>query len=178
MKEPEILKSHYSISWKAVRFTLIIILAAFSGAGVCDTMATLSVQVEGRSPVIFGPAEFATLPRQTLRARDHRGMELTFGGVLLRELLIRAGAPLGEGLAKADLTNIIQVTGVDGYRVVFSLAELDLGYGAQPVLVADEVAGLRLKPEHGPWRLVVPGDRRHGRWMRQVKRIEVRRLPE
>jgi hypothetical protein len=34
------------------------------------------------------------------------------------------------------------------------------------------------KPEPGPWRLVVPGDRLHGRWLRQVTRIQVRRLAE
>jgi len=58
------------------------------------------------------------------------------------------------------------------------LAELDAGYGNLKVLVADAVAGLKFKPEHGPRRLVVPGDRRHGRWVRQVTRIQVRRLAE
>jgi hypothetical protein len=51
-------------------------------------------------------------------------------------------------------------------------------YLRMKALVADEVAGLKFKPEHGPWCLVVPGDRRHGRWVRHVIRIQVRRLAE
>jgi len=158
---------------------LVLLLAAPEGtAGISDASSVLTVQVEGQKPLIFTASAVARLPRQTLRARDHSGMEINFAGVLLRDLLTKAGEPLGEALAKDRLTTVVLVTGADGHRVAFSLAELDAGYGNQKVLVADEVAGLKFKPEHGPWRLVVPGDRRHGRWVRQVIRIQVRRLAE
>jgi len=81
--------------------------------GFADPSPQLTVQVEGRGSVICTPAELAKLPRQTLRARDHRGAELNFGGVLLRDLLGQAGAQVGEALAKANLRDIVQVTGVD-----------------------------------------------------------------
>jgi hypothetical protein len=169
----------FNLLWRMARLSLVLMLVvSMEAVGLADTAPALTVQVEDRGPAIFSLADFASLPRQTVRARDHRGMELTFDGVLLRDLLAQAGTPVGEALDKDNLTTIVLVTGADEYRVVFSLAELDAGYGAQPVLVVDKVAGLPLKPEHGPWRLVVPEDHRHGRWVRQVRHIQVRRLAQ
>lgn len=166
-----------SLVWpRAALLFLALLLMSLKGTAGSDASSVLTVQVEGQKPLTLTASEFARLPRQTMRARDHSGRELTFSGVLLRDLLTQAGEPVGEALAKDRLTTVVLVTGADGHRVAFSLAELDAGYGNQKALLADEVAGLKFKPEHGPWRLVVPGDSRHGRWVGQVTMIQVRQM--
>ena len=63
--------------------------------------------------------------------------------------------------------------GSDGYRAAFSLAELDDDFAAEAVLIADSVDGQPLGSDQGPFRLVVPGDKRQGRWVRMLKSITV-----
>jgi hypothetical protein len=48
----------------------------------------------------------------------------------------------------------------DGYRVVFSLAELDSGILESEVLVADTMDGAPLAGKLGPLRLVAPHEKR------------------
>ena len=86
-------------------------------AGISDASSVLTVQVEGQKPLIFTVSAFARLPRQTVRARDHSGMEFNFAGVLLRDLLTQAGEPLGEALAKDRLTTVVLVAKADGHRL-------------------------------------------------------------
>jgi hypothetical protein len=56
----------------------------------------------------------------------------------------------------------VEVT--DGYRAVFSLAELDPELTDRIVLLADTKDGQPLPPREGPLRIIVPGenDRRAG----------------
>ena len=63
--------------------------------------------------------------------------------------------------------------GADGYRVSFSLAELDPGFQDSQVLVADTMNGEPLGDKVGPLRLVVPQDKRPARWVRMLRSIKV-----
>ncbi len=46
-----------------------------------------------------------------------------------------------------------------------------------PVLVADRKDGKPLDAHEGPFRLVVPGDKRPARSARSIVKIEIRALP-
>lgn len=70
------------------------------------------------------------------------------------------------------MTTIVRVTASDHYQVVFSLAELDAALGNEQVILADTQDGHPLTKD-GPFRLVVPGDKRPARWIRNVTTIEV-----
>ena len=61
----------------------------------------------------------------------------------------------------------------DGYRVVFSLAELDSGILDSEVIVADTMDGAPLGEKQGPFRLVAPHEKRPARWVRMLKSITV-----
>jgi DMSO/TMAO reductase YedYZ molybdopterin-dependent catalytic subunit len=65
----------------------------------------------------------------------------------------------------------------DGYRVVFSLAELDSGILDSEVIVADTMDGAPLGAQQGPFRLVAPNEKRPARWVRMLKAITVVRAP-
>ena len=121
--------------------------------------------------------DLATLPRREVRARDRDGAEATFAGVALVDLLRLAGVPLGDKLRGSNLALYLLVEAADGYRVVFALPELDPVFMDRMVLLADHRDGQPLAATEGPLRLVVPGEKRYARWVRQVRVGTIRRAP-
>jgi DMSO/TMAO reductase YedYZ molybdopterin-dependent catalytic subunit len=121
--------------------------------------------------------ELATLPRHEVRARDRDGKEATFAGVALVDLLRLAGVPLGQELRGQHLATYLLIEAADGYRVVFALPELDPAFTDREVLLADRRDGQPLAAAEGPLRLIVPGEKRHARWIRQVLSGTIRRAP-
>jgi hypothetical protein len=75
--------------------------------------------------------------------------------------------------AGGNFARVVSVGARDGYRVAFALAELDPSLGNRTVVLADRCNGAPLSAEDGPWRLVVPGESRPARWIRQVDSIRV-----
>ena len=121
-------------------------------------------------------ATLSALPRETVHADSH-GHALTCEGVALVALLRRAGAmPEGE-LRGAQLARVVRADARDGYRVVFSLGELDPATGGRRVFVVDRCDGKPLGDDVGPLRLLVPGDARPARWVRQLQSITVEETP-
>jgi hypothetical protein len=53
-------------------------------------------------------------------------------------------------------------------RAVFALPKLDSAFTSKTVLLVDRAGGEPLPPDVGPWRLVVPDEKRAARWVRQV----------
>jgi hypothetical protein len=96
-----------------------------------------------------------------------------YEGVAIELLLRRAGVPDGENMRGAALGNYVVAEASDGYRVVFSLAELDPGILDSQVIVADTLDGAPLDEKHGPFQLVVPHDKRAARWVRMLKSLTV-----
>ena len=142
-------------------------------AGSADAAAQAAIDVIPADGTTVSVA-LAGLPRHTVAADDH-GTKIAFEGVLLRDVLARAGVPLGEKLhGPAALTSFVLATALDHYQVVFSIAELDAGFTDQVILLADRRDGKPLGAGTGPLQIVVPHEKRAGRWIRQVNRLEVR----
>ena len=89
----------------------------------------------------------------------------------LEEILHKAGVPQGEALRGPAMATYVVAEGADGYRVVFSLAELDSGIIDSEVLVADTMDGAPLGDKLGPFRLVAPHEKRPARWVRMLKSL-------
>ncbi len=117
-------------------------------------------------------SEFAALPHITLETTDH-GTPVSFEGVALSALLKFAGAGPVDSLRGPLLRRAVLAIGVDGYGAIVALADLDDAIGARRVMVADRMNGAPLPADHGPLRLIVPGDKRGARWVRQVVRLEI-----
>jgi hypothetical protein len=62
----------------------------------------------------------------------------------------------------------------DGYAAVFALPEFDPGFTDTVILLADQRGGHSLDAVEGPFRIIVPGEKRHARWVRQVTELEVK----
>lgn len=121
--------------------------------------------------------DLSSLPRKTLKVTNqHSGKEEAYEGVPLAELLKRAGVPQGEQLRGADMAAYVRAEGADGYVVTFAIAELDASFQDSDVLVADTMDGQPLGEKVGPLRLIVPHDKRPGRWVRSLRSITVVKL--
>lgn len=146
------------------------------GAKSSAPPAGLEIRGEGLKTLTFSMEELAGLPRKTVRARAHNGVESDYQGVPLHDLLARAGAPTGDALkGRKALSLYLVVEASDGYRVVFALPELDPGFADRTVILADRRDGRPLSAREGPLQVIVPGEKKHGRWVRQVVRLVVRR---
>jgi hypothetical protein len=98
-----------------------------------------------------------------------------FEGVALVELLQRAGVPLGKELRGDRMMTYVVIGAADGYRVVFALPELDPAFNDRLILLADRRDQQPLPPGEGPLRLIVPGEKRQARWVRQVTAVSIHR---
>jgi hypothetical protein len=121
-------------------------------------------------------AEFARLPRRDTTVNVHH-VAGRYSGVLLSDLLALIHAPAGDSLRGKALAIYLRVDGADGYQVVFALADFDPGYTDRIAILADRKDGTQLPAAEGPYHLIVPGEKRPARWVRQVVRIEIRRVP-
>jgi DMSO/TMAO reductase YedYZ molybdopterin-dependent catalytic subunit len=126
-------------------------------------------------PLTLRPAELKTMPRTTVTVTEE-GREIKYEGVLVGELLKRAGAPVGRDLSGKAVASYVRASAKDGYQVVFSLAELDPGFTSNDIIVADTIDGKPLFDYQGPLRIVAPHDKRGARSIRMLQRIEVVRL--
>lgn len=134
------------------------------------------------SEIRVDAAEWARLPRETVQAHDaggpnHAPIHGEFAGVSLRTLLTRMGVPEGPGVRGVALRLYVVAEGSDGYRVLFSLAELDPGIVGTSIIVADRHEGATLDTDEGPLRIIAPGDKRPARWVRGVVRLSVYQAP-
>jgi DMSO/TMAO reductase YedYZ molybdopterin-dependent catalytic subunit len=142
-------------------------------AATSGSSALLEVGGEVPHPLSWTAAEFAKLPRHTLRAKGHDGVESPFQGVPLIEVLAKAGVPSGKELRGKALSLFVVVEAADGYRAVFALAELDREFTDRVILLADRRDDKPLPAHAGPLQVIVPGEKKHARWVRQVIRIKV-----
>ena len=129
-------------------------------------------------PLTITLADMKAMPRKTIQAQNtHSNKTETYEGVPLAVLLEKAGVPHGEQIRGPWLAAYVLVDAADGYRVVFSLAELDSAFEDSDVLVADTLDGTPLSGDEGPFKLVAPHEKRPSRWIRMVKSLTVVRLP-
>ena len=138
--------------------------------------APLSIAGDVRTPLSILPAELKAMPRTTVEVKDEDGRPVKYEGVLVGELLKRAGATLGGDMRGNAMTTYVLASASDGYQVLFSLAELDPAFTSSEVIVADTIDGKPLFDYQGPFRIVSPRDARPARSIRMLQRLDVVRL--
>lgn len=135
--------------------------------------STLTVAGEVKTPLTLAPGDLKGMPRTRVEVKSEDGRVVIFEGVLVGEILRRAGAPLGAELRGNALTTYVMASARDGYQVVFSLAELDPALTGSSVVLADTIDGKPLLDSQGPLRIVVPKDARPSRGVRMLERLDV-----
>jgi hypothetical protein len=157
----------------SIRRTTFLLLALLP-AGFCQDPARLLVQGIGANGPSFAAsaADLALLPQHTISVTDH-GASVNFQGVLLADLLAKVPTPTGERYHKTAASHYLVAEARDGYRAVFSWAELDPSFLDKAVYVATQRDGKPLAANDGPFELIVPGEKRNGRWVRQLSLLRI-----
>lgn len=101
------------------------------------------------------------------------GERHTFRGPLLRSILLAACPYIADMDKRQWTASAVKVTAEDGYMAMLAGMELDSTFQAKPVILAVERDGRAIEAHYGPFQLVVPGDLRHARNVRNVRSIEV-----
>lgn len=174
-------------AWVPILFAAIIGLFLSAAPEVCAqsaqattpaSAAELRIGGEVPTPLVLTVADLKRMPRKTLSVLNpHDQKTEVYEGVLLEDLLKRAGVAQGEKMRGALMATYVLAEVEDGYRVVFSLAELDSGILDSDIIVADTMNGEALAAKQGPFRLVAPHEKRPARWARMLKSITVVRAP-
>ena len=161
----------------AVLALLSPLVPDFVAAQVTPTASgTLKVTGGVRTPLSLSPDELKAMPRKRVEVKDEDGKTVTYEGVLVGEILRRAGAKLGSDMRGNAVASYVVASASDGYQVVFSLAELDPVFTGSEVIVADTIDGKSLFAYQGPLRIVAPNDTRQARSVRMLERLEVVQL--
>jgi hypothetical protein len=146
-----------------------------AAAPAAPVKETVIVGPTGKT-LVLTPAVLADLDRAEATMINH-SVAHTYEGVRLTEILRLVDAPTGARIhADADKDYLV-VTGGDGFRAVFSLAETDGSVQRHPVILADKMDGAPLLPHDAPFRIVVDGDQKPARSVYAVSKIEVKVLP-
>jgi DMSO/TMAO reductase YedYZ molybdopterin-dependent catalytic subunit len=135
-----------------------------NGAVVCGAV---------ERPLALTLADLQAMPRMQLKVAEKGSGEATFEGVALYDVVMRAKPKLTERCCSNAANTAIVIRAPDNYQVIFSMPELDPKFSSRKILLADRREGQPLGPANGPLQLIVPDDRVHGRWVRQVNFIEV-----
>ena len=167
------------------------LLVAPAGAALAQTTApanapavpearvptALAVTGAVKTPLSLSAADLKAMPRTKVQSQEN-SRTVAYEGVLVGEILKRAGVPMGEALRGDAVASYVVADATDGYRAVYAIAELDNAFTPNDVIVADTVDGKPLFAYQGPWRLVAPRDLRGARSVRLLDRLEVVRVPK
>ncbi|MEZ5386585.1 MAG: molybdopterin-dependent oxidoreductase [Prosthecobacter sp.] len=150
-------------------------LLLFLVVGFKAVSADLTVQIAQEKLITLKMADLELLPHQTVKASDHGGKEAIWTGVPLYQVLQHAGFSFGDSLRGPALAQYVVVTATDGYKAVFALPELDPRSTDDPVILCETMNASPLPAETGPLRLVLPKEKQHFRWVRNVVKVELRK---
>jgi DMSO/TMAO reductase YedYZ molybdopterin-dependent catalytic subunit len=137
--------------------------------------AVLKVEGAVPTPLSLTSEDLAKLPRATAQLSSD-GTTTTYEGVLLYDILMKAGWQFGRGMTGKPMASYLVATGKDGYEVVFALPEIDPQFSGAKVIIADKADGTALPAREQPFRVVAPEDKMHARSIYSLVKLEVVRL--
>jgi DMSO/TMAO reductase YedYZ molybdopterin-dependent catalytic subunit len=166
----------FVLSLVAILVFGVVTFAGRNEVARAQTAASQHLKIYGgvKTELELSAGDLKQYPRKSLKTvNPHSQKEESYEGVAVQELLHRAGVPEGENLRGAAMTTYVVAEASDGYRVVFSVGELDAGIGDSGAIVADTLDGAPLDNKRGPFQLVVPHDKRAARWVRMLTALKV-----
>ncbi len=164
------------------RFSAVVavtVLTTIASVAIAQSSTTTGLRVHTEQhDIALGATDLAGLPRHRLRvAAEDSPDSATVAGMALWDILQKAGVPSAEASGRQRAATYVRLVGADGQTAIFALAEVDPGFSRKSVIVADQRNGRPLDPAEGPWRVFVPDDLRHARWIRGLVKIDVGTLP-
>jgi hypothetical protein len=139
----------------------------------CSVFAQqLTVQDETGKQTVLQMSDIEALPHAKV-VTTASGPSASYDGVTLKSILEKSGVALGESLRGKRMSLCLLITAADGYRIVLALPEIDPAFTDKQVVLAFAKDGKPLDAKEGPYRLVIPDEKRMARWIRQVTALKV-----
>ncbi len=130
----------------------------------------LLVQRAGQPGQLLSPERLGAMTPMTQSVGGPGDKQVAWSGPSLWDVLAASGAI--DPAKHADAVHLtVRVTGADGYSVVLALAELSPEFAGRPIELATGMNGTPLPNQ--ALRMIVPGEHRAGRSVRDVVRIDV-----
>jgi hypothetical protein len=154
------------------RLLLPVALSALLLQAALAQCQQLTIQTDTGKPTVLSRADIEALPHVKV-STSTSGAFGTYEGVALEAVLEKAGVGFAESLKGKRMASYLLVEAADGYRVVIALPELDPAFTDKKVVVAFLKDGKPLDEKEGPYRIVIPDEKRMARWVRQVTTLKI-----
>jgi DMSO/TMAO reductase YedYZ molybdopterin-dependent catalytic subunit len=152
---------------------LLLVLGLSGRARAQDSVAAVRVVGLGGDALTYDRARLGGLPAVEIPLTFRDGTRHRFRGPTLSSLLADAGQPDGTDLRGPLARTGVLIRAADGYSVLLSLADLDPALADRRVILATSLDGAPLPAREGPYRVVLEGDDRPPRWIRQVTEVRL-----
>ncbi|HTV69821.1 MAG TPA: hypothetical protein VMF90_14905 [Rhizobiaceae bacterium] len=154
---------------------LALMFVVFSAAGSVGQGAR-TIELTGTTiqagPLSLEDIQKFPLIEQEVQFQTSKGEEKgRYKGALLWVILEAKGIKTTGHNEQLKRTFVVE--GSDGYQIAFSIGEIDPDFGNLPITIAIERDGQPMVPGEG-FRLIVPGDKRGARYVRDIVKIDVR----
>lgn len=152
-------------------FISCVFISSLSVIGV--KAQSITVSGDGIQPLTISRGELRDMKQSVIMAKAHDEKVHRYTGVPLSDLLTRAGVLLGDTAKRQTIMSYVEVTAADNYKAIYALAEIDPLFASRPIILADRADKKDLSTEDGPFQIIVPGEKKHARWTRQVTGIRL-----
>ncbi len=156
-------KTAIMILFRFFSAVLLCVAGFFSYAQETAPKPSLKISGEVTKPLELYMEDLSKMKTVTASMKDKAGKDHSYKGVDIQEILRTAGVTMDTQLRGKNLSKYLLVKCADGYEVLFSLAELDSSFTDRVVTLAYESDGKPLPAGIGPFRLVVPAEKKPAR---------------
>ncbi|WP_443946813.1 molybdopterin-binding protein [Pedobacter sp. AW1-32] len=160
---------------KKIIYSVLVFFQIIAAQSVVFAQKEPQVKISGEvaTPYVLKLSDFGGFERTEVTRKDRDGKDHQYSGVLLYQLLAKAGTTLGKDLRGENLTKYAFIEASDGYQVVFALAELDPEFTDKKIILADKIDENLLAAADGPFRIIVQDEKKPARCMKQVTEIKI-----
>jgi hypothetical protein len=148
---------------------VLLILLLSAALAQCQQ---LTIQTEGGKQTVLARSDIESLPHVKVAAHGAEN-NATFEGVALKTVLEKAGVEFGHSIRGKRLASCLLVEAADGYSAVIALPEIDPDFTDKQIVLAFLQDGKPLDAKAGPYRILIPDEKRMARWVRQVTTLKI-----
>lgn len=153
------------------RKSILAVLVALTLQTAISWGQQLTVFPQSGKQIVLARSDIEALPHVKVTT-NVSGASSTFEGASLKSVLERGGVSFGE-LKGKRLASCLLVEAADGYRVVIALPEIDSAFTDKQFILAFLKDGRPFDAKEGPYRIVIPDEKRMARWVRQVTELKI-----
>ena len=149
-----------------------VLIVLLLGAALAQCQQ-LTIQTEGLKTDCGGDVGHRVLSPHVKVATHGSANNAAFEGVALKTVLENGGVEFGHSMRGKRLASCLLVEAADGYSAVIALPEIDPDFTDKQIVLAFLQDGKPLDTEAGPYRIVIPDEKRMARWVRQVTTLKI-----